>query len=162
MKKFIYPFLAFAVVLFLLISFNVNFKDKQGRVLSSTITVPENQERTLNPEELNDQYQEAAKSIVPILGVLATPISDHLDLEKRLETASRIKETIFDLKVPGQYQNLHLDLVSITDGLESLFLERQRLETDQDIGEQESKIDFREVEEEINKMINDYPWLKDL
>lgn len=158
MKKFLYPFLAFFLVLFLLLVFNEQIENKPGKVLSSTAT-PINQDKILSPKELNNQYEEGAKSIILILNALIKPVSNQDDLERRLDSVIEVKETILSLKVPAQYQNLHLSLMTAADQLEKKFLEKQYSIANQDVKEKNYQFNFIEIQEKINNLTNEYSWL---
>lgn len=155
MKKFIYPFAAFFLVLYLLLSFNEKAKEtnEQEEVLSPSPTTVMGEEKTLGPEEIKYQYQEAAKSIVLVLEALVAPLDQQTDLEGRLEGIDRLNETIFAVRVPAEYQALHVQLASIADDLERLLLEQ----SSQDIN---NRVDLTEIGGEIDELINEYPWLK--
>lgn len=161
MKKFLYPFVAFFLVVILLIVFNDQIKDNKGEVLSST-TKSTNQEKNLSPQGLNSQYEEAAKSIFLILNALTKPVNSEADLDKRLESLVEVKETLLSLRVPAQYQNLHLSLVATADQLEKRLLEKQFSLANQEVKEKNFKVDFTDAQEKINNLTNEYSWLKTL
>lgn len=152
MKKFIYPFAAFFVVLYILFSLNVylNNTNDQGKVLSRSTTV-KGVEQSLGPEELNAQYQEAAKSIVTVLSALTRPLEDVEDLTQRLESINRLNDTIFELRVPAQYQTLHIKLAAQVAEIERLLKQAEQTKNNQ--------IDFNEVIKEFVSLTNNYSWL---
>jgi len=153
MKKFIYPFLAFFVVLYLLFSYNEAIKKDQGEVLSSSTSA---EERTLTTEELNHQYQEATQGIINVMDGLTTPIKGKSEISERLAVLDQLEETVLEQKVPAQDQDLHLNLVSLINDLRSPLL------TQQSSVNPDYQIDFSAVKKKIDDLKNEYSWLSTL
>ena len=150
MKKFIYPFLAFFVVLYLLFSYNEATKDDQGKVLSYSTTA---EEKVLTPEELNQQYEEAIQGVANVMTALTAPVDSKSAISERLSAIKQLEETILEQKVPAQYQNLHLKLISLLADLQNpLVIQNSSSSPDY-------QIDFNTVKECIDNLKTEYPWL---
>lgn len=151
MKKIIYPFLAFFLVLYLLVSYNQVIKNDDGQVLSYSTVAKE--EKTLSPEKQIAQYQKTAQGVVNVLEAISAPIENQAELEKRIDAVQELEETVVDSKVPGEYRDLHLKLLYLTNELKSKFQEEAK------VSDFDYQLDFSGATEEINNLKQEYPWL---
>lgn len=121
-KKFTYPFIAFLFVLYVMVSFNqvaVNpITPEQGTVLSVTTSILDEAEVT--PEELVNNYQKTMKSVVLELESLSELYRTDSAFSEYSGDLGTIEQRLLKQRVPEIYQDLHLELVSITNSLAAI------------------------------------------
>lgn len=108
----------------------------------------------ISPEELEREYTDGVALIIKsyfenrktinLEGLRGEALK--IESEKLLALVLKTKNDLLGLRVPAKYKDLHLDLI-----LGLSFLE-------QGIAGDEQKL--KEGEDKLNKIIEDYPWLK--
>ncbi|MBU0612483.1 hypothetical protein KKB10_00550 [Patescibacteria group bacterium] len=147
-RKFTYPFAAFLVVLYILVSFNeaiVNpVATEQGTVLSATVSVYD--EPVVISEELAGNYQTSIKNIVLELEFFSDSDKMNSSVSEYQGELNNIEQRLLKHKVPEVYQNLHLELVSVTNKLAII----------SDLGFNET--DVLDVKKRLEEIKDQYAW----
>lgn len=147
-RKFTYPFAAFLFVLYVLVSFNeviVNPDDtEQGTVLSATVSIYD--EPTITPEELVSEYQKIIKNVVSEFEYLVEVRKSNTKQNELLETIGNIEQKLLKQRVPGVYQDLHLEMMSVTNSLTAIHTQNS------------TGTDISNVVEKLESIKNQYAW----
>ncbi|MBU2228814.1 hypothetical protein KJ810_00225 [Patescibacteria group bacterium] len=147
-RKFTYPFAAFLVVLYILVSFNeaiVNpVATEQGTVLSATVSVYD--EPVVTSEELVGNYQMSIKDVVLELEYLSDSDKMNYSTSEYQGELNSIEQRLLKHKVPEVYQKLHLELVSVTNKLAII--------SDQNFNE----TDVLDVKKKLEEIKDQYAW----
>lgn len=146
MKRFLYPFGAFWVVLLILVGANELLTPEEGNVLSSSVVVP---------KEIRSRYEESIRNILPSVKNLASVDPETLTFEETTGRLEELREVILSFMVPEEYRSMHLEFVSIVDQFQTIFRLWQKDPMDEEVKRLQEEIRIK-----IQKIEETSPWLE--